>query len=311
MSLRTIVDALGGDLYDGGRRALVPAPGHSPADRSVSLLLTGGRLLIHSFGEADWRAVRDDLQARGLLDALGRSAAGEPADDGPGAMRPARAARVAAAEGLWLGGAPLARQTPAARYCRRRAVAGPLETLGALRSHPAAPLSVYAAKGPTRPALLAAVVDPAGTLTAVEATYLTPSGDRARDLRLPRKTVGTLGPGSAVRLSPAAPHLLVGEGVFTTLSAMARFQLPGWALLSTTNLRRWTPPEGVRRVLIAADRGTDGERSAARLAAALAARGVPAEVRLPPPEAGDWNDLAQEEARRKGGQGRPARREGP
>ena len=39
MSLRTIVQALGGELYDGGRRANIPAPGHSAADRSVSLLL--------------------------------------------------------------------------------------------------------------------------------------------------------------------------------------------------------------------------------------------------------------------------------
>ena len=33
MSLRTIVDVLGGDLYDRGFRANIPAPGHSPADR--------------------------------------------------------------------------------------------------------------------------------------------------------------------------------------------------------------------------------------------------------------------------------------
>jgi len=41
MSLREIVRVLGGDLYDGGRRANVPAPKHSRADRSVSLLLWG------------------------------------------------------------------------------------------------------------------------------------------------------------------------------------------------------------------------------------------------------------------------------
>ena len=53
--------------------------------------------------------------------------------------------------------------------------------------------------------------------------------------------------------------MLVGEGVFTTLSATERFGLPGWALLSTRNLRAWSPPEGVRSILIAADRGKDGE----------------------------------------------------
>ena len=126
-----------------------------------------------------------------------------------------------------------------------------------------------------------------------------------------RKAVGVLPPGCAVRFSAAAPDLLVAEGVFTTLSAMRRFQLPGWALLSTGNLRRWTPPEGVRRVLIAGDRGPDGERSAEALRLALCAAGVDATVRLPPPGFGDWNDLDQSEGGRKGGRGRPARGGGP
>jgi len=56
MSLHPIVAALGGDLYQGGRRANVPAPGHSQADRSVSLLLEGDRLVIHGFGAADWQS---------------------------------------------------------------------------------------------------------------------------------------------------------------------------------------------------------------------------------------------------------------
>ena len=56
--------------------------------------------------------------------------------------------------------------------------------------------------------------------------------------------------------------MLVGEGFFTTLSASECFALPGWALMSTRNLRGWSPPEGVRSVLIAADRGKDGEASA-------------------------------------------------
>lgn len=42
LSLREIVAALGGDLHHGGQSANVPAPGHSQADRSVSLLLVPG-----------------------------------------------------------------------------------------------------------------------------------------------------------------------------------------------------------------------------------------------------------------------------
>jgi putative DNA primase/helicase len=69
MSLRTIVDVLGGDLYDRGFRANIPAPGHSPADRSVSLMLREGRIIVHTFGDGDWRTVLDHLRGHGLVDA--------------------------------------------------------------------------------------------------------------------------------------------------------------------------------------------------------------------------------------------------
>ena len=68
--LKRIVDAMGGVLTEGGRRALIRGPGHGPADRSVSLLETeDGRVLIHCFSPRDdWRAVRAELADLGLLD---------------------------------------------------------------------------------------------------------------------------------------------------------------------------------------------------------------------------------------------------
>lgn len=72
MTLHTIVAALGGDLYHGGSRANIPAPGHSAHDRSISLWLTDGHVIIYSFGAADWRDARDDLRARGFIDTAGR-----------------------------------------------------------------------------------------------------------------------------------------------------------------------------------------------------------------------------------------------
>lgn len=139
---------------------------------------------------------------------------------------------------------------------------------------------------------MAGVLDTDGALTAIELTYLTPGGRRAFDLALPRKTVGLIPAGSAVRLDAAGPDLLVAEGVFTALAARRRFGLPAWALLSTSNLRRWRPPPGVRSVLIAADRGPDGEASAQRLATALRGAGVKARIALPPPAFGDWDEAA-------------------
>jgi hypothetical protein len=169
-----------------------------------------------------------------------------------------------------------------------------LDVQGALRAHAGAPSAVYRDAGPRRPALLAAVRTAEGALTAVEVTYLDRSGRRSALARPSRKIVGVLPPGCAVRLSAAAPEMVVAEGLFTTLSAMKRFALPGWALLSTGNLRRWRPPGEARRLLIAGDRGPDGERSALALRAALLALGLRADVALPPKGFGDWNDLDRE-----------------
>lgn len=292
MTLHRIVAALGGDLYSGGRRANVPAPGHSAGDRSASLLLSDGRVVIHGFGADDWRAVRDHLLRLGLIDAASRPTGGPTAPAGGAPPRPDPRARVATARRLWESAADLREGCASHRHLVRRAVHTPPGDPCDLRHHPAAPVSVYRSEGPVRPALVARISDPAGALTAVELSYLEPDGRKARGLRLPRKTVGVLAPGAAVRLARVADTLLVGEGVMTVLSASARFGLPGWALLSARNLSVWAAPTGVRRVLVAADRGAVGEAAGAALRRRLAAAGVPARLVLPDAPFGDWNEAA-------------------
>jgi hypothetical protein len=69
MSLVNIVKVLGGNLYAAGRRASVPAPGHSASDRSASLIIgRTGRVIAHSFGSANAYDILHDLRARGLVD---------------------------------------------------------------------------------------------------------------------------------------------------------------------------------------------------------------------------------------------------
>jgi putative DNA primase/helicase len=298
MSLRAIVQTLGGDLYEGGRRANVPAPGHSAADRSVSLLLEGDRVVVHTFGDGDWRAVLDQLRALNLIDA-----ANAPLD-GPGARlvgRPAREPasareRLEAALALWDAGKPLG-HTLAARYCRLRGLTQALPGPQAFRHHGEVPVSVYRPGRLRRPALLTGIQAADGRYVAVEVTYLAPNGRRAIDLHLPRKTVGVTPPSCAVRMDPDAPDMLVGEGVFATRAASEWFGLPGWALQSTRNLRAWSPPDGVRSVLIAGDRGKDGEASAEVLRARLADAGVAARVELPPAPWPQWDQWLSREAR--------------
>ncbi|WP_293678805.1 toprim domain-containing protein [uncultured Phenylobacterium sp.] len=306
-SLSGLAARLGGECYAGGSRALVPAPGHRAADRSVSLRLVEGRVLVHSFGAADWREVLDDLRASGWIDAENRLCDGGA--EGPRLVRPepTRAERLRAAQALWAAAGPLGMDGPAARHCRARGIEPGVDLANALRAQAATPLSIYRDRGPRLPALLASVSGPDGALTAVEVTYLDAQGRRSRRARPSRKLIGLLPAGSAVRLGEGAAEMLVAEGVFSTLGAMALFGQPGWALLSTSNLRRWRAPPGVRRVLIAGDRGPDGERSAARLRAGLIATGVTARVALPPPGAGDWNDVWRAEGGEegRGGASRP------
>lgn len=298
MTLHRIVAALGGDLYQGGHRANVPAPGHSAQDRSVSLLFSGERLIIHGFGGADWRAVRDHLLGLGLIDPSGRPVGG-PQVSIPAAPRPARQARIAMARRLWDEASILYRGSLSHRHLLSRAITVSPDRLEALRHHPAAPVSVFGPDGLKRPALVARITAPTGDLTAVELVYLDPNGRRADRLKVPRKTVGVLPAGSAVRLAPPRERLLVGEGVMTVLSASERFGLPAWALLSAHNLSAWSAPDGVRSVLIAGDRGLAGETASARLQCRLLDDGIDASIVLPPVAFDDWNSAAVE--RGKGG----------
>lgn len=290
-SLRPIVAALGGDLYAGETRANIPSPGHSRADRSVSLLLSRGRVVVHCFGDGDWRAVVADLERRGFVDAQGRlrSSIG-PIASGDEAARPAAAARAARARSLWEEARPLTGVCLASRHLRLRGLVRPEAALD-LACHPGAPLAVFRPTSRRAPALIAAIRDPAGGLTAVEITYLGPNARRLVGVGLSRKTVGAVPTGSAVRLCAVGVDHLVGEGVATVMSASARFGRPGWALLSARNLAAWIAPPGVRSVLIAADPGGAGETAAADLARGLTRQGVRSRIRLPPSGQGDWNDV--------------------
>lgn len=288
MTLAAIVRALGGELYDGGRRATVPGPGHGPEDRSVSLLLTDGRVVVHSFGRSHWAEILDDLRTRGLVDPRSRPTEAVPIT--PSRTPPSNPAeRSRRAVQVWSEGRPVGRSL-ALTYLRRRGVLRPNFADGSLRFHDGLASAVYAGVGRRRPALLAAVRTPGDAVCGLEITYLDSNGTRACDLRTSRKTIGAVLAGSAVRLDPADHELLVGEGVVTTLSAADRFSLPSWALLSAQNLRTWVAPAGVDRVVIAADRDAAGQAAARGLAERLLSAGREVRVETPPAPFGDWNE---------------------
>ena len=163
---------------------------------------------------------------------------------------------------------------------------------------PAAPLLYLAnAKHPTSrrlPCMLALLHDLAGELVAVHRTFLAPGGTGKAAVEPVRMTLGDVR-GAAVQLYPAAPHLVVAEGIETALAAAELLGLPAWAATSAGNLgdAMALPPE-VREVTIAADNDPPGRRAAKNAAARWRAEGRAVRVAMPDKPGADFNDVLRE-----------------
>lgn len=169
--------------------------------------------------------------------------------------------------------------TRAERYLRARGLTLPLDC-EALRYHPHA---FCRELGPGRglPALLAAVTDNNGHITAVQRTWLDPSSPVKAALRAPRRTMGRqLGHG--VRFGSAGDVVLAGEGLETVLSLRCAFPaLPMIAALSAAHLGALDLPTNTRRLLIAQDGDAVGRAAGERLRMRAQARGIAVVVLSP------------------------------
>lgn len=288
--LKPIVDAMGGVLLDGGRRALIRGPGHSRVDRSVSLALTDdGRILVHCFSPRDdWRAVRDELVAHGLLDEKQRPGSCPGHVERPAIVQPQKEDKTKRARRIWSETRTIA-GSEAERYLRGRAI--PRLLPGALRFHKA---MTSLEDKERHPALIGAITDDAGDITGVHVTLLSPHGAGKAPVLTPRRVVGRM-LGSAVRLDDPDDTLIVAEGIETALSAQVALQGPAWALMSAVNLARFELPRSLSRLIIAAD-NDDAGLSAAHALRARVENDIRCEIVLPPDGLGDWNDWLQSRA---------------
>jgi putative DNA primase/helicase len=292
--LSAVVSRLGGDLYQGGTAALVPAPGHSRRDRSLSLRLVDGgrRLLWHAFTEAKAGEVWAHL---GLERGFIREETPAEWRRRQEAERRERARKLGFCGDLW-------RQTVAASgtaveaYLRGRGITGSIPP--SLRFHAAAPTSYpwnTPQGGPVRtfPAMVAVATGEDGKSAAgIHVTFLASNGSGKAGLRSPRRMFGDLA-GAVVQLAPfpVGEVLAVAEGIETALAYSTLHGVPTWAALSTSGLRRLVPPHGLSRLIVAADRDDGGEGlAAARVCAERATRRC--EVSIDPaPEGLDWADV--------------------
>ena len=291
--LHQIVSEIGGDLSHGGTRATCPAPGHSPSDRSMSLLLkTDGQVLINSFSpRTDWLECRRFLEQRGLLasrDTRSHEPAAVPDNTRSFKPDPIKLARV---DSVWENATPPLK-TLAATYLDNRGLKGTHENSKALRYADKCDHRPYGSKYPPfrfSPALLAEVTDNSETRVGLHITYLDPKTGYRRLDDPTRKIIGSMR-GGAIRLHIAQDTLLVAEGIETALSAGRRFRAPAWSLLSAVNMAKWEPPTGVRKLLIAGDSNQAGQDAAFELARRAASAGITAVPLIVPDEFSDWNE---------------------
>jgi putative DNA primase/helicase len=180
----------------------------------------------------------------------------------------------------------------------------PLPQGHSLRAHSAAPYYGEAIPPELKPAyigrfaaLLAPVLDVDGALVTVHATYL--QHGRKLEGHEPRKLLSALTgrTGCAVRLAPLGPVLGIAEGIETALAAMQRHRVPVWAALNAAMLAKFTPPPGVQRLAIFADRDVAGLRAAWTLRDRTA---IPCELHVPREGFKDWADVLSAEVQRHG-----------
>lgn len=193
---------------------------------------------------------------------------------------------------LWNGAHPVTAEDPAGMWLAKRT--GISQYPPALRFHDAVVAVDEQDDRVIMPAMLAKVCDTDGRPINVHRTYLTYRGDKAPIARARAFMPGSLPEGSSVRLYAAGEVLGIAEGIETAIAASLLHEVPCWAALNAGLLSRWTPPPGVRRVLVFADndRNFAGQNAAYQLANRLAVKGkLDVEVRAPEREGFDWNDV--------------------
>jgi hypothetical protein len=263
--------------HAGSSDGKICCPFHADATPSCQLYADGH---YHCFGCGAHGWIDDDLD---IEDAVLARLATNGTQDSKEKNR-ARALR------LWKQSVPIL-GTTAARYLseiRKIDLAElPANIEQALRFHPHCPFN-----GARHPCLIALMRNPIiDEPTGIHRIALTPEGHK-----IERRMLGCAG---VVKLWPAGPQLVVGEGIETVLAAATRIPYhdaplqPAWALLNEGALG-WLPVlPGVERLIILVDNDLNGIGQRAALTCAMRwTRTGRTVVQLTPNRADtDFNDL--------------------
>lgn len=154
----------------------------------------------------------------------------------------------------------------------------------------------------TFPAMLAAIRDPSGELLGLHTTYLSHNGTGWQKLQavhpetgepLPARKIhavrsGSIKGGGVMLKQPLEGHLIVGEGIESTLAAFELFGRPaGYGLCATLNagnMARLVLPQGIGKLVIAGDHDAPrpvGQNAAHDLGARAIKQGIDTSLWLP------------------------------
>ncbi|MBD3813678.1 MAG: toprim domain-containing protein [Betaproteobacteria bacterium] len=214
----------------------------------------------------------------------------EPRKSSPLARTPVPAGSPEAARRLFAMAQPIA-GTLVETYLTSRGI-GAVRDAGALRYHPRC-YYCPADGSPVqrRPAMIAAVTDLGGKITGAHRTWLAPDDSGKARVGTPRRAMGNL-LGNSVRFGIVEDILAAGEGIETMLSLHAALPgMPMAAALSAGHLAALTLPPSLRRLYVARDADTAGDRALMALSDRAAAAGI--EVLALSPRRGDFNDDLQ------------------
>lgn len=195
-----------------------------------------------------------------------------------------RARRTERARAIWAGSVPPA-DTLAKVYLASRGLALFDGIEMALRFNPRCRW-----EGGTRPAMVCAYRGiGSGELVGVHRTALDGQGRK-----LDRKALGISG-GAAIMLDEAGPHLVVAEGVETTLTARQFGLGPCWALGSANAIEHLQVIDGVERLTICAEAGEPSRKAVLACGLRWQAAGRTVSVVRPPAGLSDLNDIVRKD----------------
>ena len=276
MMAAAVAKALGGDVV-GPHRVLAPGPGHSLADRSMSVLLdpvAAHGFRVNSFADDDWRICRDHVRNMlGIPDGGHHHPKAPLSWPSPATTTAPDNSRIEIAHRLWREAVPIG-GTLAAVYLLDRGLGLVHEVLDgrAVRFHGACPFRLQDRTTVRLPAMLAAMIDiRTSAFCGVHRTALRANGrgkSEVSGLGNPKKMLGRAAD-ACVKLSAdeeVGIGLHIAEGIETALACMAMGFRPMWAALSAGGIASFPTLAGVEALTIFADHDATGMAAAAECA---------------------------------------------